>query len=69
MKLKKKSDRSLESFAVFPYVAWGLTFLFAFFVYNLAVDLQKTADRLQAQTDALELRVNTAPIDITDFES
>lgn len=69
MKLKKKSDRNLESLSVFPYVAWGVTFIFAFFVYNLATDLQETADRLQAQTDALELRANTAPSEITDFES
>lgn len=65
----KKSDRTLESFKIFPYVAWGITLLFALFVYNIAVDLKETTTRLQAQTDALELRANT-PIDqITDFEN
>lgn len=69
MKLKHKSDRSLESLSVFPYVAWGLTFIFAYFVYTLATDLQNTAERLQVQVDALELKTRTPIEDIEDFEN
>jgi hypothetical protein len=57
MKLRHGSDKSLESFAVFPYVAWGVTIAFAFFVYNIAVELQDTAARLEIQTKALEQNV------------
>ena len=65
----KQSDKNLESLAVFPYVAWGVTILFAVFVYDLATNLQDTADRLQAQADALEERANTPAeeIDFTDY--
>lgn len=67
MKDKSKSDKSLESFAIFPYVAWGLTIIFAVFVYNIAVDLQDTASRLQRQTEILESQVNTPVGEIKDF--
>lgn len=69
MKLKKKQGKTLESLTVFPYVAWALTFAFAYFVYQLAVDLQATAERLEAQTTALELRANTPVEEIEDFEA
>lgn len=45
----KNSDRTLESFAIFPYVAWAITIIFAGFVYNIAVELQAVAERLEAQ--------------------
>lgn len=69
MKLKHKSDRSLESLTVFPYVAWGLTFVFAYFVYTLATDLQETAERLQIQVESLEQKTHIPAEDIRDFES
>jgi len=68
MKLKHQSDRSLESFVLFPYIAWGVTILFAIFVYNLAVNLQETASRLEIQADALEMRVSTPVEQIEDFD-
>lgn len=69
MKLKKKSDKNLESLPIFPVVAWGLTIIFAFFVYDLATDLQETSERLKKQADALELKINTPVHEITDFSS
>ena len=69
MKLKHKSDRSLESLSVFPYVAWGITFVFAYFVYTLATDLQATAERLQVQVESLEHKAKTPVEDIEDFDS
>lgn len=69
MKLKKTSDKNLESLSVFPFVAWGVTIIFAVFVYDLATDLQETSERLKKQADALELRVNTPIEEITDFGS
>ena len=67
MKEKKKTGRSLESFAVFPYIAWGLTILFALFVYNITIDLKETATRLQTQADSLEAKVNMPVDQIEDF--
>lgn len=54
MKLKHKSDRNLESLKVFPYIAWGVTIFFAIFVYNIALELQETADQLATQAAYLE---------------
>lgn len=68
MKLKPgKNDRTLESLKVFPYVAWALTFAFAFFVYNITLELKEVTDSLQAQTEYLQQQVNTAPEKV-DFE-
>ncbi len=46
MKLKYKSDRSLESMKIFPYIAWGVTLAFAVFVFDIAMRLHETADQL-----------------------
>lgn len=54
MKLKHTSDRTLESLKIFPYIAWGITLFFAIFVYNIALELQKTADQLASQAAYLE---------------
>ena len=61
------TDRTLESFRIFPYVAWGITVLFAVFVYNITLELKAVTDDLQAQTNYLNERINVAPEDITDF--
>ncbi len=61
--------RSLESYKIFPYVAWTTSILFAFFVYNIAMELQTVADQLQAQAESLETKANMAPEAIVDFES
>lgn len=66
MKLKHKSDRSLESFRIFPYIAWGVTIFFAVFVFNIALKLQATADQLAQQATYLESQ--TKQINNLDLE-
>ena len=53
--------RSLEAYKIFPYVAWGLVFGFAFFVYNIVTELQDTTAQLQQQTKALQQQVAADP--------
>ena len=53
--------RSLEAYKIFPYVAWGLTFGFALFVYNIVTQLQDITVQLQAQTNALQQQVAADP--------
>ena len=68
MKLNN-SDRSLESFKIFPYVAWTLVFLFALFVYNITMELKAVAENLQMQTEWLQERIDTPSNQFTDFEA
>tara|TARA_B100000508_G_scaffold20642_1_gene14067 strand:- start:2103 stop:2333 length:231 start_codon:yes stop_codon:yes gene_type:complete len=69
MKLKpQKNDRTLESLKIFPLVAWGLTVGFAFFVYNITMELKEVTTDLQAQTQYLQEQINTPVYKITDFE-
>jgi hypothetical protein len=63
------NDKTLEAYKIFPYVAWGLTVVFSFFVYNITMDLKTVTENLQAQTKALELKVNTPTEKIEDFEN
>lgn len=51
--------RSLEGFKLFPVAAWLLTIGFAFFVYHIVKDLQQVTADLQAQSDALQERIDT----------
>lgn len=70
MKITPSSgDKTLESLKIFPYVAWTVTVLFAVFVYNITLELQEVTQNLQAQTTALELKVNTPVDQIDDFEN
>lgn len=48
----KGSDRTLESFKIFPYIAWGITVLFVLFVYKITLDLQEVTDTLSKQVAA-----------------
>ena len=66
---KSHHDKSLESNKVFPYVAWGLIFLFIYFVYNIVLELKAVTDDLREQTRELQLKANTPVNEITDFES
>ncbi len=59
--------RTLESFRVFPYIAWGLVIGFALFVYQLTTELSATQTSLAERTNTLEVRANQAPHTITDF--
>ena len=63
-----KGKRSLESYRIFPYVAWGLIIGFSFFVYNLVTDLQTATSQLQKQTDALQQQVSS-DLRTTDFDA
>lgn len=54
LKGKHKMDRTLESFPIFPYIAWGVTFFFAYFVYQIVGELQETTKQLQMQADSIQ---------------
>ncbi|MCA9355379.1 hypothetical protein KC865_02400 [Candidatus Kaiserbacteria bacterium] len=62
------NDKALESYKIFPYVAWILTLSFAAFVYNITLELQAVTRDLQTQTQWLQEKVNTPVGEITDFE-
>lgn len=66
--LKKKNDKALEGSKLFPYVAWLLTFLFAYFVYSIAVELKSIAHDLRQQTNELQNKVDT-PVSEIDFSN
>jgi hypothetical protein len=63
------NDKSLESYKIFPFVAWGLVLSLALFVYNLSTDLKEKVDNLEAYTHATETKAHTPPEDIEDFEN
>lgn len=68
MKKLSGNSRNLESFRLFPFVAWALIIGFSVFVYGITVNLQAAATDLKIQT---EFTANTAktPIDqIKTFE-
>jgi len=44
-------NHTLEQYKAFPYVAWTLVILFAFFTINLTVQLNKEARHLAAQEE------------------
>ena len=62
------NDKALEAHKIFPYLAWGLTVIFSFFVYNITMELKSATESLQAQTKALQLNVNTPVEEIKNFE-
>ena len=62
------NDKALESYRIFPIVAWIVVISFFIFVYSLAMKLQTVADRLESQTLQLQEKINTAPTAETDFE-
>jgi len=62
------NDKALESYKIFPILAWILVVGFALFVYTIAIDLRDTAERLGAQADLLEQNAKTPAKDIVDFD-
>ena len=64
-----ENDKALESYKIFPYVAWLVTIGFAIFVYNITVELQTVTRDLQVQTSILMDKINTPAEQIEDFES
>ena len=63
-----KNSKALETYKIFPYVAWGLTIGFSFFVYNITAELKDTVDDLKESTDYLQQQVNTPIREIADFD-
>lgn len=66
--MKMMHKDALETFKIFPYIAWGLTLVFALFVYNITRELQTITQELQAQTAELRQQVHTPVHEMTDFE-
>ncbi len=61
------NDKSLESYRIFPIIAWIITILFAAFVYKIAQELEEITTRLQIQTNRLQEKVDTPAELIEDF--
>lgn len=66
--IRRPVDRKLESFKIFPYVAWGLIILFVFFVYQLTVELKDTAATFEDKTNNLETSAKTNTRDLKDLD-
>jgi len=62
------NDKALESYKIFPIIAWVLVIGFALFVYNIAMELNQVAERLGAQADMLEQNAKTPAKDIVGFD-
>ena len=66
---KQTGKRSLEAYKIFPYIAWGLTVVFALFVYNITRELQDVTNQLQTQADQLQVQINTNQDTEADFDA
>lgn len=62
------NDKALESYKIFPYLAWILIIGFSYYVYAIAMNLQETAERLRAQADLSGVYTNTPAREIVDLE-
>ena len=63
----KNNKRTLESFKIFPYLAWTLVAGFSVFVYNITVELRQVADDLALQSEFLSEQSKKVPTDIKNF--
>lgn len=61
-------DSRLESNRFFPYIAWAMVIVFAFFVFQLTLNLQAAANDLELRTTSLEVKAN-ADITKLDFDN
>ena len=66
---KSTGKRSLEGYKIFPYIAWGLTFVFALFVYNITNELQGVTSQLQTQADQLQVQIDNSNTADADFDA
>lgn len=66
--MQRPTDRKLESFKIFPYIAWGLIILFGIFVFMLATNLNKTADEIDTTTSSLEIKANASTKDLKTMD-
>jgi hypothetical protein len=48
------NDKAMESYKIFPFLAWALVIGFSLFVYKIAMDLNDVSQRLGHQADVLE---------------
>lgn len=63
-KLKpSKGDRTLEQYRVFPFIAWGLVIFFAFFVYNITLELRDITDQLSEHSATRSTGLDESSID------
>ena len=62
-------SKSLESYKIFPYVAWTVTFGFVFFVYNIALELQTVTENLQRQTSQLQQQMSAPGSNLEQLET
>jgi hypothetical protein len=65
---KNGNKQMLESYKIFPFIAWGLTFGFALFVYNITVELKEITSDLEERTAQLQMKVETPSGELTDFD-
>lgn len=49
---------TLESYKIFPYVAWALVVGFALFTYSLTVQLQQELNDISSGIERVEQRLN-----------
>jgi|GEM_PF-668068 len=61
------NDKALESYKIFPYVAWIITFGFVLFVYNITMELKKVANNLQSQTHFLQQQIKAPASEVGNF--
>ena len=68
MKKVVSNSRNLETFRLFPYIAWALVIAFAFEVYSMTIHLQAVTKEIRAQTAYTEAQAKTNPTQIKSFE-
>lgn len=68
MKTFQSNSRNLETFRIFPYIAWALIIAFAFMVYSFTIKLQAVTKELSVQTEFTESQAKTNPSNIKNFE-
>lgn len=62
MKDKKSSgDHTLESFKIYPYIAWALIIGFAVFVYTITTNLKAAASDLRIQSELSDVQTPLIP--------
>ena len=64
---KSGNKRSLESFKVFPYLAWTVIAGFGFLVYHISVELRTVTQDLSTQSEFIETQAKKSPEQIENF--
>lgn len=65
--LRNQTDRKLESFRAFPYIAWVTIIVFGLFVFKLSTELKDNAKALDEQASSLENKVNVQSKDLKNI--